>query len=168
MGNKSLMENIPAQPETSHDVSHTCSRMSVIWNKRQHETTKTVNLLSDEHKCHCATQRVPENVLVILFSSYCVRAEKRTMAFNTNWFITTGHYQDSHYHFKRGKLWSALLMKLNVFFLSGLLPLLLLLLLIQKAEDRHDYAGELRSCTGSDWVAAEKKKKKAFSVLLHS
>lgn len=40
--------------------------------------------------------------------------------------------------------------------------LLLLLLHVQKAEAKHDYAGELRSCTDSDWVAAEKRK--AFSV----
>lgn len=33
---KRLMENIPAQSETSHDVSHTCWRMSVILNSNAH------------------------------------------------------------------------------------------------------------------------------------
>lgn len=132
MGKKRPMENIPAQSETSHDVSHTCWRMSVILNSKgqhthTHARTKTDNLLSDEHNCYCATQWLPEKMYVcyLVLELVCeVRTcvFKKWLPFNTLETDSSkpGLYQESHDHPKQllGNaiqwLWSALLIKSNV------------------------------------------------------
>lgn len=108
------MEEIPAQSETPHDVSHTRSRTSVVWNERQH--TSAQRLSSDEHNCYCDTQWLPAK----MYLSFCIRVtvweqnkkikKKKPLPFNTLEIDSskTAHYQDSHDHLKHVKLWSAL------------------------------------------------------------
>lgn len=61
--------------------------------------TETVNLLSDEHNCHCDTQRLPDKLIsYFVVESLRESRAKEKLTFNSVEIDEpkTGHYQDSH------------------------------------------------------------------------
>lgn len=115
-----LMENIPAQSETSHDVSHTCSKMSVIWIKRQRTSAQRLSIhylmSTTASVIHSGCLKNVSMLFCIWVTAWEQNKNKNQASLNTleiDSSKNTGHSQDSRYYLKHGKLWSALLIQLN-------------------------------------------------------
>lgn len=124
-GKKRLMENIPAQSETSHDVSHTCWRMSVHTHAQRltiyhlMSTIATVlhsGCLKKMYVCYFVLELVCEVRTCVFFLFFLKWLPFNTLEIDSS---KPGLHQGSHDHPKqlRGNaiqwLWSALLIKLN-------------------------------------------------------
>lgn len=106
---------------------HPCPIWDITWcephmleevcHMEQETTHETANWLPMSTTATVIHSGCLKNVFVILHLSYCVRAEQKekSLPFNTLEIDSskTGHYQDSHDRLKHGKMWSALLIKLN-------------------------------------------------------
>lgn len=103
------MENIPAQSETSHDVSHTRSRMSVIWNEKRARAQRLsiyYSMSTTATVIHSGYTVVAWKMCFCIWVTVWKQKKKTSLPFNTLAIDSskTGHYQQSHRRLKHGKL----------------------------------------------------------------
>lgn len=126
--------------------------LSVIWNKRQHRAQRRSISLSDEHDCYCATQWLPEKcVCHFVLSYYSVRSEKKKDGGFKHLDVIHQNRprsrQSNMGNSDQLRWWNWMYSSLDCCCCT-----------LNRLKTWH--ARELRLCTDSDWVAAEKEKEK--------